>query len=106
MSIIKQTKDQLLRWRMGKNFVPTGLFVLSQYFRANAPITFTFEKQSDGLIIAKSNNFRYGSIITSAPNELALDANIKDAILTAFQVPSSYSKKAGVKRVDEKEYAF
>ncbi len=91
---------------MGKNYVPAGLFELSQYFRNNEPIRFTFEKQEDGSFVAISNNFRYGSIITSASDEQSLDASIKDAILTAFEIPSSYAKQAGVKRVDEKEYAF
>ena len=48
-----------------------------------------------------STNFRFGSIITSGKTREELDENIKDAILTSFDVPSAYAKEAAVKSVGE-----
>lgn len=44
--------------------------------------------------MARSTNFRYGSIITSGKDEQEVDRNIKDAILTSFEIPSAYSADA------------
>ncbi|MCR4337680.1 MAG: hypothetical protein NUV91_07750 [Candidatus Omnitrophica bacterium] len=96
MSLIKQAKDQIIRLILGKDSVPSGLFELNQYFRNYGPINFSFEKQEDGQFVAVSKDFRYGSIISSAPTEAELDEKVKDAILTAFEVPSSYAKEAAV----------
>ncbi len=106
MSLYKQAKDQLIRFMLGKNTVPSGLSELNHYFRFNGPINFRHENQEDGGVVAISDDFRYGSIITHAKNIEELDEKIKDAILTAFEVPSSYAKEAGVHRVGDKEYAF
>ncbi len=106
MGLYKQVKDQFIRSMLGKNVVPSGLAELNRYFRTYGPINFRPEKQEDGSIVAISENFRYGSIVTSGKNKHELDENIKDAILTAFEVPSSYAKEAEVHRVTEKEYAF
>ena len=106
MSIAKQVKDQVVRLLLQGSTVPSGLAELHHYFRLYDPIHFRHEKQGDGLIVAVSENFRYGSIITSAAREEELDAKITDAILTAFEVPSSYAKDAGVHRIDERKYAF
>ena len=106
MSLYKQAKDQFIRVMLGKNSVPSGLVELNRYFRYNDPIIFRYEKQEDGSIIAISDNFRHGSIITHAERQEELDEKIKDAILTAFEVPSSYAKEAGVHRVGDKEYVF
>jgi len=96
MTIRKELKDKLVRFFWYRNdMVPAGLFELSQYFRNNGPINFDF-KNEDGEIVAVSRDFRYGTIVTSAKTEMELDENIKDAILTAFEVPSSYKKEAGV----------
>ena len=107
MSIIKQTKDYLIKAILGKDSVPSGLFELSQYFRHYHLIQFKF-KRENGKIIAISKNFRYGSIVTSGKDLNELDKNVKDAILTSFDVPSSYVKEAGIHQVKkEKEmYAF
>lgn len=107
MSILKKTKDQLLKFALGSATVPRGLFELDQYFRLHDPINFQYEKK-DGLIIALSTNFRYGSIVTSGRNEGELDKNIKDAILTSFEIPSSYAKEAKIHKVGDgrKEYAL
>lgn len=107
MSILKQTKDQLIKLFWGNKIVPRGLFELNQYFRLNEPINFKFEK-SNGMIIAISNNFRYGSIVTSGKDEQELDKNIKDAILTSFEIPSSYAEEAKIYRLGEKleQYAI
>ncbi len=85
--------------------VPAGLFELSQYFKNNDAIEFENKKEGD-VIIAISKNFRYGSIVTSAKDLNDLDKNIKDAILTSFDVPSSYAKEAGIRRVGAEERAY
>jgi len=107
MSIYKKTKDQLIKILLGNNGVPRGLFELSNYFRLYGPITFEHHNEN-GVIIAVSGNFKQGSIITSGRNAEELDKNIKDAILTAFEVPSSYSKEIGICKVGDKreEYAI
>ena len=106
MSLYKQTRDQFIRLVLGKKAAPQGLVELNHYFRFYGPINFQFEKQQDGSFVAVSRDFKYGSIITSATRREELDERIKDAILTAFEVPSSYAKEASVHRVGEKEYAF
>lgn len=106
MSLYKQIKDQVVRFMLGKEAVPAGLVDLNHYFRVYDPIRFRSEKQEDGSIVASSENFKYGSIITHADRPEELDEKVKDAILTAFEVPSSYASEAGIHRVDEKEYAF
>ena len=102
MSILKQTKDHLKKIFWNGNSVPFELFELAQYFRNNGPIHFEF-KHEDGEIIAISKDFRYGSIVTSVKSQKELDEKVKDAILTAFDVPSSYGKEAAIHRVKQKE---
>lgn len=106
MSLYKQFKDHVVRFILGKGTVPSGLADLNYYFRMYGPIKFRPDRQDDGSIIVVSENFRYGSIITRAENEIELEKKIKDAILTAFEVPSSYEKEAGVRRIERGEYAF
>jgi len=106
MSIVKQTKDRVIKVLLGKDAVPSGLAELNRYFRVHGPIGFRREKQEDGSIVMVSKNFRYGSIITHVKNESELDVKVADAILTAFEVPSSYAKEADLKRVGKEEYAF
>ncbi|MFA6018087.1 MAG: hypothetical protein WCT28_03660 [Patescibacteria group bacterium] len=113
MSLYKQTTDLLLKGRdkivarlFNESYVPVGLSDLNHYFRIYGAIHFHHEKQEDGSVVAISNNFRYGTIITHAQRLEELDEKVKDAILTAFEVPSSYAKEAGIRRTDEKEYAF
>lgn len=107
MSILKKTRDQLIKFALGNKTVPRGLFELDQYFRLHDPITFRYEKK-EGLIVALSTNFRFGSIVTSGKDEQELDKNIKDAILTSFEVPSSYAEEAKICKVggERKEYAI
>ena len=106
MSFYKQTKDIAIKLMLGKSAAPQGLVELNHYFRFYGPINFHFEKQEDGSFVAFSQDFKYGSIITRASRQEELDDKVKDAILTAFEVPSSYAKEAGIHRVGEKEYAF
>lgn len=105
MAIIKQFKDYAIKFLWNGDSVPRELFELSQYFRLNGPIHFE-KKFENGEIIAISKNFRFGSIVTSGRNLEELDKNIKDAILTSFEIPSSYAQEASIKRVgcEEKEY--
>ena len=95
MAIIKRTKDYLIKVILGQNIVPRELLELNQYFRHYGPIGFRYEKSEDG-IVAISKNFRYGSIVTSGKDATDLDKNIKDAILTAFEIPSSYAKEVHI----------
>lgn len=106
MSLYKQVKDQFIRFMLGSNSVPIGLSDLHRYFRVYGPINFKFEKQEDGTFVAISEDFRYGSIITHANTFKELDEKIKDAILTAFEVPSSYAKEADVRKMESRGYAF
>ena len=106
MSIIKQTNDYLAKTLAGSRFVPQGLFEASEYFRHNGPIKFEFKIENDQHI-AISTNFRYGSIVTSGKDVEELEKNIKDAILTSFDIPSSYAKEANILKVgQERGYAF
>lgn len=105
MSIIKKIQDNFIKLLFGDIAVPRGLYEMNQYFRNNDAIEFKCI-QKDNSIIATSTNFRHGSIITSGKNKKELEKNIKDAILTSFEVPSSYNKEAGIHRIGEKGYAF
>jgi hypothetical protein len=105
MSITKQFKDYVVKFCWNGKTVPAGLFELSQYFRNQGSIEFE-HKQEGNKIIAISKNFRYGSIVTSANSEEELDKNIKDAILTSFEIPSSYTKEVGLYRVGSGEMAY
>ncbi|MEA3249084.1 MAG: hypothetical protein U9Q03_01860 [Patescibacteria group bacterium] len=102
MSYSKVVKDMLLKLLWGKSSVPRGLYELNRYFRIHGPIHFEYKKE-DGMIIAMSKDFLQGSIVTYAEDRNEMDKKIKDAILTAFEVPSSYAKEVGVKRVGESE---
>ena len=95
----------MLKLLWGKTSVPRGLYDMSRYFRIHGPINFD-KKAEDGLIIAKSTDFLEGTIVTCGKDEEELDGKIKDAILTAFEVPSSYAKEAGIHRVGEESDAY
>ena len=105
MSLTKKIKDQLIKALYGKESVPKGLFDLHEYFRIYKQIGFDFH-QEDGVIVAVSNDFKQGSIVTSGSDKDELDKNIKDAILTVFSVPSSYAQDAGVIKVNENKEAY
>lgn len=64
---------------------------LDKYLKTNNPIVFD-KKKEGGVFIAVSNNFKYGSIITSAHSQEDLDLNIEDAVLTAFDMPVTHKK--------------
>ncbi|OGH87833.1 MAG: hypothetical protein A3J93_05380 [Candidatus Magasanikbacteria bacterium RIFOXYC2_FULL_42_28] len=108
MTLTKRAKDQLIKVLFGKTSVPRGLFELNQYFRHYEPINFKHEQGENGNIIAISTNYRYGSIVTSAKTLSELDTNIKDAILTSFEIPSSFAKEAAIAKIQNKqgEYAI
>lgn len=106
MSFLKQAHDHLLKFAFGKVYKPSGLVELNKYFRHYQTIDFDFEKQEDGTVIAISNNFHYGSIITHARTQAELQEKIIDAILTAFEVPSSYAKEADVRPVGQGAHGY
>ncbi|MBT4516890.1 MAG: hypothetical protein HOC78_03260 [Candidatus Komeilibacteria bacterium] len=105
MYIKKQVKDYLIKALRGK-YVPEGLVELTKYFVHNDAIRFDYKEDSGGWV-AISKNFRHGSIVTSGKNKKELENNIKDAILTSFDVPSAYMKETGIHKVGEGlEYAI
>ncbi|NCU44498.1 hypothetical protein EOM71_02355 [Candidatus Falkowbacteria bacterium] len=104
MSIIKQAKDLAAKMTSGRS-VPTGLTEMHSYFKNNGPIKFN-QHRKNGLIVAISSNFIYGSIVTSGKDTSELDKNIKDAILTSFEIPSTYAKEAGLYQTGEKEREY
>lgn len=91
---------------LGNTTVPRGLYDLNHYFRQYGSISFRREMQEDESTIVVSENFRFGTIITHVQRGEEFDDKITDAILTAFEVPSSYAKEANVKRVEKEAYAF
>ncbi len=103
MPFTKKAKDYIVKALNGKAFVPSGLVEINRYFRFYDPIEFEF-KQEGGRIVAISQNFQYGSIITSGRNKQELDKNIEDAILTSFEIPSSYSKEANLINLRENKH--
>lgn len=111
MNPLKVTKDYigkyLLRLFFGDNTVPRELLELVNYFRHYEVISFDY-KEEGNVTIAVSTNFRHGSIVASGRNKEELESNIKDAILTSFDLPSAYQQEASIKRVGEKtgEYAL
>lgn len=106
MSVVKQIKDKFIKFVLGKNSVPSGLSDLHSYFRLYKEVNFEHNVGVDGNIIAVSTDFKYGTIIATAKNLADLNDAIEDAILTAFEVPSSYTQEASIHRVDDKGYAF
>lgn len=105
--LFKKIKDQFIKLVLGKNSVPFGLFELEEYFRFYGTIDFKIKKEARGWV-AISKNFRHGSIVTSGKSKKELDRNVEDAILTAFEVPSSYKKEANLRKraKDKNSYAF
>ena len=106
MFIYKKIKDYFIKLLLGSKIVPQGLFELSRYCQLFGPIHFKYSKSEDGTIIAVSTDFKLGSVVTSGKNENELDKNIKDAILTFFEIPSSYSKEASIRKVGEKQEGY
>lgn len=105
MALSKIIKDKIVRSILGASSVPRGLLEIQLYFRHNDPLNFRFEKQEDGSLVAFSTNYRHGSIIVQAKNQEELDRQIKDAILTAFEIPSSYERDADIRSTAELRYA-
>ncbi|MCX6809202.1 MAG: hypothetical protein NTZ65_00370 [Candidatus Berkelbacteria bacterium] len=107
MKIVKTIRDNLVKVMLGQYSVPRGLFDSREYFRENGFIHFNYEKTNKG-IVARSTNFRWGAIITFGKNPRELDRKIKDAILTSFEIPSSYAKEAKIQKVgaEKKGYAL
>jgi len=106
--MMKYIKDYAIKFMLAGDTVPAGLYDIHHYFRVYDPIKFNFYKEEDDSLIATSQNFQYGSIITSGKTAKELEENIQDAILTSFEIPISYKKEAGVHKVGsrEGEYVF
>jgi hypothetical protein len=97
MSLLKIAKDSLIKVLLGKESVPRGLYEMDRYFRTHGPINFDLHVEG-GVTVAVSTDFVYGSIVTSGATPEELDTNIKDAIMTSFEIPSSYAKEADIKK--------
>ena len=105
MSISKQAKDYAIKIVTRGKSASRELSELQEYFKAYRTINFKFDKEY-GTLIARSTDFKYGSIITFGETQEELEEYIKDAILTAFEVPSVYAKEASIhKEGEEKAYA-
>lgn len=105
MSLVKELKDSIRKAFTPSKYIPEGLLELQRYARNYGAIRFEF-LQEDGGVIARSTNFQYGSIVTFAPSQKAIEEKIPDAILTAFSIPSSYAKQAGIHRVGAESAAY
>lgn len=106
MKYTKIIRDWLFKAYLSMHkMVPSGLVEMHRYFRNYGPIEFT-ESREGGLIIAVSKNFRHGSIVTFASSKEELEEKIKDAILTSFGIPSSYSKEAAIRREGTEQIAY
>jgi len=105
MSLFKVTKDKAIKTLLRKAAMPSGLVELNKYFRLYGPINFQNHLEN-GIRISVSINFKYGSIIAHGKDARELDRNIKDAILTSFEVPSSYRKEAGIVKVGERKDSY
>lgn len=105
MAYFKKAKDRFIKSLLGSAAVPRGLYDLTKYFQTYGSINFEYKHEADQ-IIAISDNFRYGTIITSAKDFQELDRKIKDAILTSFEVPSSYSKEAKIYKEGEESKVY
>jgi|SRR6185369_15243905 len=107
--ILKVIKDYIIKAAWDNDDLrPKGLFELSEYMRHNGGINFEYHYNEDGSITAVSTNFRYGSIVTQGKGLDELEKNIKDAILTSFEIPSSYSKETKLVKVgaEKQNYAL
>lgn len=98
MNIKKVIRDQVRKVLDGPEMVPIEMIDLNKYFHLYGGINFDFKKNDEGYIVARSTNFKYGSIITSGKDEEEVDKNIKDAILTSFEIPSVYLKESKLRR--------
>jgi hypothetical protein len=105
MQLKKVVKDNFNKLLSGGDF-PPELFEMQRYFDTYGPIEFDYLKQEDGSTVAVSKNFNRGSIVTDGRNPQELDANIKDAILTVFSVPSAYIKETKLHRVDKEAMKY
>lgn len=103
--MLKSIKDTLIKYFSGSHLLPEEILAASEYFRHFGPIKFEYKKENN-LIIATSTNFQWGTIVTSGHNLRELDRNIKDAILTAFSVPSTYADKLQIHNVDERQKKY
>lgn len=86
--------------------MPAEINDFTRYFANYGPINFNIEEKKDGTFVAVSTDFKYGSIITSAKNMKKLDEEIKDAILTAFEIPSAFANEAKVIQEGSRELRY
>ena len=112
MKLHKVLRDKLTKIALGTTTVPAGLFEWTEYTIHFKGINFDVAlDKNDKVYRAKSTNFRHGVIFAEAISLKELDNNIKDAILTAFEIPSSYRKEARITnenaaRKESRRYAF
>ena len=102
MNTIKILKDKFVK-TVAPDYTPVR--ELHTYLKDHGGIHFEKHQLEDGSWISRSTNFIYGSILTTGRDLGDLDVNTKDAILTAFEIPSSYAMEANIHQEGE-EYAL
>ncbi|MCK4636136.1 MAG: hypothetical protein KAT32_04705 [Candidatus Moranbacteria bacterium] len=101
---LKEIKDLIIKFTFGKDYISEEVKDAQEYFR-DFNISFDHHVE-DNVIVAVSNNFRYGSIIASGKDYEELDHNIKDAIYTAFSIPSAYSDQIELFKKGDKKMLY
>lgn len=103
---LKEVRDQVMKYVTRGNSANSQFGEFAEYFRVYGPINFDYQiSKETGLTVAKSTNFKYGTIITSGRNPKEVDENIKDAILTSFDIPSVYATEANITKVGDRKVA-
>lgn len=100
----KEIKDSIIKIAFGGDYISQEVKDAQEYFR-DFDISFDHHFE-DGVIIAVSNNFRHGSIVASGKNYEELDDNVKDAIYTAFSIPSAYSDQVKLFKKGDKKISY
>ncbi len=102
--MMKFIRDKAAKALFSGFYIPEGLLEWKLYSRDFGGINFRIEEK-ENVFVASSKNFRHGSIITTGESREDLEENIRDAILTAFEIPSSYAKEASIVKEGERRLA-
>lgn len=90
MRLIERIKSNFATPKTGNE----KLLVLLSELRDN-PVDFNIQKidqEGETYFLAESKHFKYGYITTTGATLTELQANIKDAIFTSFDVPKPFCK--------------
>jgi hypothetical protein len=105
MGVAKVIKDNLDKHIFNRNKFISEINGFRRYFALYDSINFNIH-QEDGVFVAKSTDYKYGSIITSADSKEEIEKEIKDAILTSFGIPSAYANEAKVVNTGSKSERY